>query len=149
MLDRKGEKRERERLSKVGGIIRPFLKSGKKWLGVDSPVEAESESFFRRARRFFFRGNGVKSGDCVSRSHCRGLDFATIISGAGVARSSASPQIRGVTRRVRLLLSAGALSYLERARLLLNFLVGYFSGAFNARFIHVTHKRKSLDIIPM
>jgi len=148
----KDRKREREGLPKVGGIIRPFLKSGKKWSGVDSPVEAESESlsfFFLGARAraslfslFFFGENGVKSGDCVGRSHCRGLDFATIISGA----ESRDPRLR----RKYGVLPAGfasfyppALSYLERARLLLNFLAGYFSGAFNACFIHIAYRRKN------
>jgi len=147
--------KERKGLPKVGGIIQPFLKSGKKWLGVDSLVEAESASgslslslffFSARARHFFsllffFGENGVKSGDCVGRSHCRGLDFATIISGA----ESRDPRLR----RKYGVLPAGfasfyppALSYLERARLLLNFLAGYFSGAFNACFIHVAYRRK-------
>lgn len=97
----------------MGGIIRPFLKSGKNWLGVDSPVEAESESFFRARASLFFGANGVKSGDCVSRSHCRELDFATIISGA----ESRDPRFR----RKYGVLPAGfasfyppALSYLER-----------------------------------
>lgn len=43
----------------------------------------QSQAFFlERAMFFFFEENGVKPGDHVSRSHCWGLDFATITRGA-------------------------------------------------------------------
>lgn len=59
---RRGEEGEREKLSKVGGIIRPFLKTGKKWLGVGS-VGSRVRSFFGARDIFFpfFRGKWGKS----------------------------------------------------------------------------------------
>lgn len=55
---RKGE-RKREKLSKVGGIIRPFLKTGKKWFR--GLVRSGADLFLARAT-FFFRGKWGKTG---------------------------------------------------------------------------------------
>lgn len=52
----RGRERKREKLSKVGGIIRPFLKTGKKWLGVSS-VGSRVGLFLARST-FFSRKMG-------------------------------------------------------------------------------------------
>lgn len=59
------EKKRIKRLLKVGGIIRPFLKTGKKCLGVSS-VGSGVERFFFDVRIAFFERNGVKLGATAS-----------------------------------------------------------------------------------
>lgn len=80
---REGEgEREKERETAESGRHNSTVsENGEKWLGVSS-VGSRVGLFFFGELDVFFEENGVKPNDRGSRSHCRGLDFATIIRGA-------------------------------------------------------------------